>query len=230
MTGSVQDANLRVSEIDLLAILQRLEGPPCRRRGVQAIGGAGAVGKGRATRTVVGMHVRIDDMRDPHALRGSKGEVFVEIAFLRIDDRAPAERPATEEVRGAARIEVVVGAEDHGRLRSDSSGWRRLTLHGQTGRPPIRETFAEPLRAAAVRLEDLDRTIRIDAVGTPAVGDVRLLPGKFLESLLEIVDRHRERAGDVTSGVLPRRPGIEDDDVVGAPTPQELLHRYRLGL
>src|SRR5258705_11701968 len=69
---------------------------------------------------------------------------------------------------------VDVGSGSMGLLTAVSSedGRRRPTLHGQTGRPPIRETFAEPLRAAAVRLEYLDLTMPVDAVGTPALGDV----------------------------------------------------------
>src|SRR5689334_20771233 len=115
-------------------------------------------------------------------------------------------------------------------LRSNGSGGSCLTLHRQTGRPPIREPFTEALRAAAVRLEDLDGTIRIDAVRAPAVGNVGLLPGKLLQALLEIVHRHRERSWDVTGGVLPRRPRVQNNDVAGAPAPQQLLNGNRLGL
>src|SRR5207244_9601729 len=83
--------------------------------------------------------------------------------------------------------------------------------------------------AAAARAKDLHRTIRVDAVGPAAVSDECLFLRKLLEALLEFVDRHRVRPRDVAGGVLPRRPGVEDDDVAGAATPPQLLDRHCLG-
>src|SRR5213592_940226 len=99
---------------------------------------------------------------------------------------------------------------------SNVGGARGLTLDGHARRPPIRESFAEPARAAAARAKDFHGTICVDAVGPAAVSDECLLLRKLPEALLEIVDRHRERSRDVTGGVLPRRPRVEDDDVAGS--------------
>ena len=59
------------------------------------------------------MHMRIDDMGNPHVLAGGERDVFIHVIGSCIDDSAPTERAAAEQVRGASAVEVVKGSEDH---------------------------------------------------------------------------------------------------------------------
>src|SRR3990167_4532572 len=64
---------------------------------------------------MVGVHVRVDDVRDAHVLgRGERG-VRIDVFLVGIHDGALAEAAAAEQVRGTAGLEVVVGLEDHRR-------------------------------------------------------------------------------------------------------------------
>src|SRR5438876_7718782 len=78
-----------------------------------------------------------------------------------------------------------------------------LTLHGQALGLPFREAFSQAARAPAAGPKDRDRAIGVDAVRATAVRDECPLPGELLETLLEVVDGHRQRARDVPGGVLP---------------------------
>src|SRR5438552_11370564 len=98
-----------------------------------------------------------------------------------------------------------------------------LTLHGQALGLPFREAFSQAARAPAAGPKDRDRAIGVDAVRATAVRDECPLPGELLETLLEVVDGHRQRARDVPGGVLPRRTRVQDDDVAGPAAAEQLL-------
>src|SRR5262249_12667372 len=76
---------------------------------------------------VVGMRVRIDEVTDPHAFASGMGDVTVELADLRIDQRSRAGAGATDEVGLAtARVDLL---ENHGAPRwrctsIRSGGWK----------------------------------------------------------------------------------------------------------
>ena len=57
---------------------------------------------------VVGMHVRVDDVRQPKTLRAREFDVGIDVVSPCIDDGAFAEGPAAEHVGRAAEI-VVIG-------------------------------------------------------------------------------------------------------------------------
>jgi ubiquinone/menaquinone biosynthesis C-methylase UbiE len=62
----------------------------------------------RATRTVVGMHVCGNDVRDLHLLLCGEGGIQLQVFCTRVHDRASPEIAAAEQVRGAPAIKVVV--------------------------------------------------------------------------------------------------------------------------
>src|SRR5687767_8214999 len=67
---------------------------------------------------MIGVDVRIDHVRDAHAVRRGERDVRVDVRFVRVDDRTFPEPAATEEVRGASRLEVIERPEDHARAPS----------------------------------------------------------------------------------------------------------------
>ena len=70
--------------------------------------------------TVIRVHVRVDDMGDPHVLGGRKGTRRVDILFPDVDGGALAERSAAEDVPGAAALKVIEGPKVH-RASPDTS-------------------------------------------------------------------------------------------------------------
>ena len=112
VSGRVQDLDARVAELDfLVASRSARERGTSRRRLVQAVLRADARASSRPAGAVVGMHVRVDDVRDAHALRARECRCTRRVVSARIDDGALAERPAAEQVGRASEIVVV---EDHG--------------------------------------------------------------------------------------------------------------------
>jgi len=81
-----------------------------------------------------------------------------------------------------------------------------------------------------MRTQDLDGAIRVHAVGSPAVSDVLISLGKLAQPSLEIVDWDRNRAGNMTGGILRRRPRIENDDTLRPSAFQELIHPHSVGV
>jgi hypothetical protein len=80
---------------------------------VQAVGRANLLGERGASGAMVGMYVRVDDVRDAHALRFGERSVGVDVFLVGVDNGALTEAAAAEQVRGAAGLEVIVGLEDH---------------------------------------------------------------------------------------------------------------------
>ena len=114
MAWRMEDLHLRIPQLDHLTVLQCGERPFVVGRFVQAVRGVDTARQLRSTRSMIGMHVCIDDMRDLHVLAGGKCGVCVHIFGTRVNDRAAAQRAAAKEVRRATAIEVVEGSEDHG--------------------------------------------------------------------------------------------------------------------
>ena len=161
------------------------------------------------TGTVIGMHVRVDHMRDAHALAGRERHVGVDVVDAGVDDGASAKRAAAKQIRGAAEVEVIVGPQESSFARPDCSARSRRSA---ADRP---RATREILRAAAARVVRCARSISTarsayTQYGPAAVGHVFLAFGELLQSSLEVVDRHRNRPGDVPGDVLARRTRVEN--------------------
>src|SRR5207253_8653335 len=105
------------------------------------------------------------------------------------------------------------------RSRSDSTRGRSCGLSfldGQARSLPFGEPLEQASRPPPAPLQRGDRVIGVDAIRPAAVGDVLLALGKPAQALLHLVDRYRDRAGDVPGHKLVRRPRVEDDDVAFA--------------
>src|SRR5262245_3557556 len=93
---------------------------------------AGAACQLRSTRTVVGMDVRVDDVRQAKTLRLREVDVGIDIVGPCINNSACADSAAAEHIRGTAEIVVVVRSEDHCRTPGASPA--------ATGRPAARHS------------------------------------------------------------------------------------------
>src|SRR5439155_16011883 len=107
---------------------------------------------------------------------------------------------------------------------------RGTYFDGQTSRAPLGKAFAQSARAPSVRSQNLDRAIGVHAIRAAAVRDVLFFLRELTQSSLEIVNRHRESAGDVAGSIFVRGPRIEDDDLVRSGALQELVHLDELGI
>src|SRR5688572_16655435 len=84
----VKDRCLRIAQIHLLAITERSERRPYFSRLMQAIGGASYTCELWPTGQVIRVHVRVDHVRDAHALDRCERKIGIDVASLRIDDSA----------------------------------------------------------------------------------------------------------------------------------------------
>src|SRR6266851_4483412 len=82
---------------------------------------------------MVRVNMSIDHVRDAHALAARERRVRLHILNPSVDDGALTERAASEDVRRAAVVVVVVRSKNHGVLISDDGMWRRsrLPLNGR---------------------------------------------------------------------------------------------------
>jgi hypothetical protein len=96
----MKDADLGVSHIELLSIVQRLERDLGRRAGrlVQVVRCAGRFRQGRATGKVVGVDVGIDHIVDRHAGSLSFGDKPRLVACHHVNGHRSALTDAAEEV------------------------------------------------------------------------------------------------------------------------------------
>src|SRR5437773_2178870 len=62
---------------------------------------------------MIGVNVRVDDMRNLHSLRVGESDVLVDVLPVGIDDRAFAERSTAQEISRTAGRGIVVGFENH---------------------------------------------------------------------------------------------------------------------
>ena len=70
------------------------------------------------------------------------------------------------------------------------------------GQAPIEHSVGQADSAPTVGGEQAHRVVGEHAVGAAAVGDDLGVGGKFGEACGELVDRDRDRSGDVSGGVL----------------------------
>ena len=63
---------------------------------------------------MIGVYMCIDHVSDTHSLGGVEIDVAIQIPLLRIDDGGVSFPGASQNVRGAAGIEVIKRSEDHG--------------------------------------------------------------------------------------------------------------------
>ena len=64
----MNDPDARVSKLDVFTVANRRERPVVVRRFVQAVRRVDPASQLRATRAVIRVHMRVDDMGDPHVL------------------------------------------------------------------------------------------------------------------------------------------------------------------
>jgi len=77
--GRVQDADDRVPHFDHLAVVERFEWERHVSVAVQVIRGPGRCRERPSARSVVGVHVRLDDVRDAHLLGARCGCVSLDV-------------------------------------------------------------------------------------------------------------------------------------------------------
>ena len=101
---------------------------------------------------------------------------------------------------------------------------------GQAGKAPLGPAVLEAARAAAGRRQAANRLVRVDAVRAAAVGDHLGVVRDLGQARLELVERDRARALDVSGGELDPRADVDDDDLAGAKALGELGAPDRLDL
>ena len=143
----VQHLDARVAELDLVPVAERRErtGDVCRF--VQAVP-APVCSRQRSTAgPVIGVHVRVDDMRDAHALAGREGRVRVHIVRdghrRRRIGQACRSRRDTPRSRGrnSSRVEKSSLSPS---VRSLQRSGCNAACHGKTRRPPFRKSVEQP--------------------------------------------------------------------------------------
>src|SRR5262245_6308998 len=133
MSRRMQYSQPRVPQLDFLVVAKRRE-RECDVSGLmETVSGADQRGQLTCSRTMVGMHVRVDDMRDPHAFAFRECRVGLDIVGARIDDRTFAECAAAKEVRRTSKVVIVEGAENHDAITS------RLPLRSTVLSRPLRK-------------------------------------------------------------------------------------------
>ena len=112
-------------------------------------------------------------------------------------------------------------------------GWRRRAvpgLVGQAGKTPLGPAVLEAAGAAAGRSQAANRLVRVDAVGAAAVGDHLRVVRNLGQTSLELVERHRSRALDMSGSELDPRADVDDHDLAAAKPLGELGAPDRLDL
>src|SRR3972149_4379798 len=96
--------------------------------------------------------------------------------------------------------------------------------------PPLGEALHEPPCAPAPSAELLDGVVGHQAVRSAAVRDDLFPRGQHPDPLLELLERHGERARDVPGSILLGWPDVDHDHTPLARAPPPLLARPRLAL
>ena len=94
--------------------------------------------------------------------------------------------------------------------------------------PPFGPAVLQAPRRAAGGLQTADRLVRIGAQRAAAVGDDLAVRRQVGETLLELVERDRTRALDVTGRVLLRRPHVDEHDLAASEACDQLVASDRL--
>lgn len=113
MARSVQHANDRVAQRQLLTVIQRLKRESDFRRAVKTIGRAKASGEQTSTRSMVRVHVGVKYVRNLQSFFCSERDVGFDVTLLRVDDRALPNGPSAKGVGRATCVEIVKGFENH---------------------------------------------------------------------------------------------------------------------
>src|SRR5262249_24243769 len=113
----VQDRERDVAQIDPLAVLDVDVWELDRPRPMQDHRGAGRLRETARARQVVGLHVGLEDVRDPHRLLSGGLEIGLDVE-LWIHHSAGGSPPSAEQVAGAAGLRRQEMTKDHGALLS----------------------------------------------------------------------------------------------------------------
>ncbi len=114
MTWSRKRADVRVPELDDVAVGKRLMGELDGRVSREVRRCAGCLDERGQPRHVVCLHVRLENRGDRRARTLRLREVAVDERFVRVDDGEPPVSQAAEEVRAAGGLVVEERAQDHG--------------------------------------------------------------------------------------------------------------------
>jgi hypothetical protein len=93
-----------IAELELLTITKRFEWKRNVGGLVQMVRRTNPSRERKAARAMIGVDMRVDDVRDAHPFRGCERRVRIDILFVRVNDRALAERAAPEEIRRGRKI------------------------------------------------------------------------------------------------------------------------------
>ena len=113
MAGRVEHADHDVAADELLPVGERREREGDVRGLVQAVGRARAGRELAAARPMVGLDVRVDDVRDLRALERCELQVALDVVGLWVYDRRRPMAHSPEDVGGAAGPGVEELLEDH---------------------------------------------------------------------------------------------------------------------
>jgi hypothetical protein len=83
-------------------------------RFVETVGRTGPFGQCATAGNMVGMNMRIDDMGDAHAFRGTEVDITVEIPVLWINDCGVSLPGASQQICRATSVEIIKRSENHG--------------------------------------------------------------------------------------------------------------------
>lgn len=91
-----------------------------------------------------------------------------------------------------------------------------------SGPPPLHHPVVEANRGAAAAFEQPHGVVGEHAERSPAVRDHVHVCGQLAEPVGQLVDRHIERTGQVTGGILALRSHIQHGDPTGGDPAQQL--------
>ena len=106
MSRRMEDRHTRVSELELVTLVQRRERERHISRFMHAVRRACPQGQFGAAGTVIGMHVRVDDMRQAEALGRSEGDVLVDIVRSAVDTLIEGMWDETSRSKGIGMIDA----------------------------------------------------------------------------------------------------------------------------
>ncbi len=145
----VQRADPHVAQDELPAVVDRLVRVGRAGDPVDVDRRAGGLGQPPVAGHVVGVGVRLQDVRDLHPGEAGQAQVLVHLE-PRVDDRRHAGVLVADQVRGAAQVVVDELAEDHGRLPS-GPGVIQLPRPAVHRPPRLRPALRPAARSAPAR-------------------------------------------------------------------------------
>src|SRR5262245_53670707 len=109
----MQHLNASISKIDQFLVLKRHEWQLDSCGFMQTVICLSFLCESGSSGSMVRVDMRVDHMRNRHALRRGKSYVSVDISVVGIYDSAFAQRAASKDIRCTASFKIVVGTEDH---------------------------------------------------------------------------------------------------------------------